>query len=93
MKAEAAMLIGFILLATILWWKIILPLIWPFIAITLAFFFIRDLAIPFLSFLFGNILVPIALFLLKAVLVLIVIAITFFLLAHLYVKFTAKKPT
>jgi hypothetical protein len=93
MKAQAAMVIMFVFMVTLLWWRVVLPLFLPFIVITLAFFLIKDVLIPLVSFLFGSILVPFAFFLIKVALVLVVLFIVFLILANLYLKFTAKKST
>lgn len=91
MKAEAAMLIWFVIMVTLLWWKVVLPIIAPLIIMTLVFFLIKDILIPLVGFLLGSILFPFALFLAKAALVLIVLFIVFLILGNLYVKFNGKK--
>ncbi|MGI2329345.1 hypothetical protein [Planococcus sp. YIM B11945] len=91
MKAEGAMLIMFVLMVTLLWWKVILPIIEPLIIIMLAFFLIKYILIPLVVFLLGSILFPLALFLAKAALVLIVLFIVFLILGNLYLKFIGEK--
>jgi hypothetical protein len=90
MKAEAAMMISIVLIVSIIFYKVVLPILLVFLGMTIAWFLLKEVLIPGIIFLFSSILWPVGLFLIKATVVIIILYLLFLFVGRIYLKYSSN---
>jgi len=90
MKAEIAMVFIIILIASIIFYKVVIPIFLMFLGLTIAWFLLIKVLVPAIIFLFSSILWPVGLFILKAAVVIISLYLLFLFINSLYLKYSSN---